>query len=211
MSHSKREGGPKSPRRTGSLHAGPSVNSRPLSSSATTSSRSEVNIAEDNITTNSADDDDKRSGEILNSVGSTSSLASPASLFSNNMSYTGQPSSLHALTPLTSSESSPPGKLPSPRSAKPTTEATHTAPTSYNPPTDIPNLSDAMTPVQTPPEERIPVLPTDGRYGLKLYYDPMLDPKFARLPKPLKQPHYKPIERKVCDNHNEYPRDVVVL
>jgi histone-lysine N-methyltransferase SETD1 len=53
-----------------------------------------------------------------------------------------------------------------------------------------------MTPVQTPPEERIPVLPTDGRYGQKLYYDPMLDPKFARLPKPLKQPHYKPIERK---------------
>jgi [histone H3]-lysine4 N-trimethyltransferase SETD1 len=199
-----------SPRRAGSLQAGSSVNPRPLPPSGTKSSRSEGFIAEDNNNINSTDNDGKRPGDILNGVESTSSLASPSSLFPNtrNMSYTGQPSSLHALTPLTSSESSPPGKLPSPRSAKPPHETMHATSASQNPPPADIHVSDTMTPVQTPPEERISVFPTDGRYGMKIIVDPMLNPRIA---KSSRQPHYKPIERKVCDIHNEHPQDVVVL
>jgi len=219
MLHQKRDGRHKSPRRAGSLHAGSSVHAHlptaaPIPSSAATVPRPEVNN-KGTGDIKSLNDEDGRSAEFVNGSSSASTLPSPASLFSNNhnMSYTGNPSSLHALTPLTSSESSPPGKLPSPRSSKPSTETICAPSAPYNlPDTDISHLSATMTPVQTPPEDRIPVLPTDGKYGVKIYYDPMLDPKFAKLPKTQRHhPHYKAIERKVRDNHTVYSKDAVVL
>ncbi|KAF2200817.1 hypothetical protein GQ43DRAFT_432186 [Delitschia confertaspora ATCC 74209] len=113
------------------------------------------------------------------------------------MSYLGQASSIHALTPLTNSDSSPPGKIASPLTAKPPNETMHPTAPSYNPAsTDLPStISHTITPVQTPPERRIPVLPTDGKYGAKIYYDPILDSKKG-LPKHDRKPHYKLIERK---------------
>ncbi|KAA8627314.1 protein containing SET domain protein [Pyrenophora tritici-repentis] len=64
----------------------------------------------------------RRPGELLDEVDSDSSAPTPpaSSILSapSTMSRSGHKHSLHALTPLTSSDSSPPGKLPSPRASK---------------------------------------------------------------------------------------------
>ncbi|KAF1974088.1 hypothetical protein BU23DRAFT_463003 [Bimuria novae-zelandiae CBS 107.79] len=95
------------------------------------------------------------------------------------MSYSGRAATLHTLTPLTSSDSSPPGKLPSPRSAKPSSETMHATATSHNAPSSAPakNGTDTITPVNTPPETKKSIWPADGNIGLKMLYDPQLDRK----------------------------------
>ncbi|KAF2178628.1 SET domain-containing protein [Zopfia rhizophila CBS 207.26] len=204
MQHHRHNRDNNSPRRTSSHHADSSVNSRPPQSALSSSRRREALSHVDSNTTNSPDDDDNRSGDLLNGVGSASSLASStSSAFSSNhsnMSYPGQ-TSLHALTPLTSTDSSPPGKLPSPRSAKPSNETMHatTAPLLHASSTDLPkSVTETMTPVHTPPETKVSVRPTDGKMGSRILYDPMLDPKNARLPKNerTRAPHYKEIVEK---------------
>jgi histone-lysine N-methyltransferase SETD1 len=58
-----------------------------------------------------------------------------------------------------------------------------------------------MTPVHTPPETRMSIFPTDGDLGLRVIYDPMLDPKTRRnkaLPA-----KYGAISVKVRDKHTK--------
>lgn len=181
-----------------------SVSARPRVPGATSAGAGEKHVTEGKSITYSPDSHGLRFGDLLDRAGSDSSTASSASsVFSvaNNMSYTGRNPSLHALTPLTSTDSSPPGKLPSPRSAKPAHEAmyatTHNAPSSAI----AKNATDTITPVHTPPDARISIRPADGKLGQRLYYDVMMDPnnkdqRAKRVP-----PKYTEIYDKVREGH----------
>ncbi|KAL6709737.1 histone methyltransferase set1 [Coniothyrium glycines] len=110
------------------------------------------------------------------------------------MSRSGHYTSLSALTPLTSSDSSPPGKLASPRSANPSYETMHATSSSRAAPSSAPNNAiNNITPVNTPPEMRISVFPADGVLGQRLTYDPLVDPKLDKKAKQSRGPKYTPI------------------
>lgn len=170
---------------------------------ALASSAAGENIRHDTYShTYTPNDHGPRSGDVLNSADSDSSIPSSASsVFSSTMSGPGRNPPLHALTPLTSTDSSPPGKLPSPRSAKPSHETmlatTLTAPLSAS----AKNATDTITPVHTPPEARISIWPADGKLGQRLNYDPMLDTKLDKKAKHSRGPIYKPILDKVREGH----------
>jgi hypothetical protein len=87
---------------------------------------------------------------------------------------------------LTNTDSSPPGKPLSPRSMNPADGTQHASSASYAAdPTDLPqNVDDTMTPVHTPPDERIQARPGPGEEkGEKIAYDPLLDYKLQSLPR----------------------------
>ncbi|KAF2750010.1 hypothetical protein M011DRAFT_475326 [Sporormia fimetaria CBS 119925] len=111
------------------------------------------------------------------------------------MTHPGRSAVVHALTPLTSTDSSPPGKLPSPRPFRPSHEPLHAnGDTQTAPPK---NDLFTMTPAQTPPEARIPTRPTDGRMGQRIIYDPLKDPKLDTNTKRRgKEPKYRDIIEK---------------
>ncbi|OCK75966.1 histone H3-K4 methyltransferase Set1 [Lepidopterella palustris CBS 459.81] len=193
MQHHKRKKADHDSRRAGSHQADSSVKSHSPSPALGQSSRRYANqdgiSAEGKTTTTSPDDDEIHhceSGDLLNGVGSASSLSSTvSSVFSSNQntmsSYPGPTNSLHALTPLTNTDSSPPGKTLSPRSAKLPDDTMHGATASpyIASSTDLPqNATEAMTPVHTPPEDRKQARPGSGEdKGEKIVYDPMLDEK----------------------------------
>ncbi|KAF2842648.1 histone H3-K4 methyltransferase Set1 [Patellaria atrata CBS 101060] len=142
--------------------------------------------------TTSREDDDppkSESGDLLNGVGSASSLASTvSSVFSsgghsapNMSSYPGATANVHALTPLTNNDFSPPGKTSSPHTIKPHNDAMYidntlsqdiaTANRSHS-------TSNAITPIHTPPEPNLQARPGPGEVkGFRLTYDPELDEK----------------------------------
>ncbi|KAF9730503.1 hypothetical protein PMIN06_001361 [Paraphaeosphaeria minitans] len=128
---------------------------------------------------------------------SISSITSSVLSASGTMSYPGRTASQHALTPLTSSDSSPPGKLPSPRSAKPPNETMHATAPPRNAPSSAlaKNGADTITPVHTPPETRKSIWPADGILGLKRLYDPSLDPKLDKKDKQKYKAKYAPIKQ----------------
>ncbi|KAF2876414.1 hypothetical protein BDV95DRAFT_483765 [Massariosphaeria phaeospora] len=149
-------------------------------------------------TTFSPDDNDNRPGIVLNSACSDGSLSSAASsVFSTTaMTHPGHHASLHALTPLTSTDSSPPGKLPSPRHAKPSSEPMHaTARSSHTAPSSVilNNAADTITPVHTPPDVRLSVWPADGKLGECLAYDPQQDSRLDKKTRQSRAPIYKQI------------------
>ncbi|KAE9974189.1 hypothetical protein EG328_003975 [Venturia inaequalis] len=100
---------------------------------------------------------------------------------------------MSALTPLTNAESSPSnGKMLSPRSTKRTyddmrngaSESPYLAPT-----TDTPGT---ITPVQTPPENRLQARPGPGVVkGLKITLDPVLDHKVSSKERKTLKPTYR--------------------
>jgi histone-lysine N-methyltransferase SETD1 len=152
--------------------------------------------------TTSPDKNGRRTDDLLSSAASNSSVpTSASSVFSTNMSHAARNPSLHTLTPLTSTDSSPPGKLPSPRHAKQSHE-TMDAP-SYQAPSSasVKNIADTITPVHTPPDVRISIWPADGKLGQRLNYDPMLDTKLDKKAKHGRGPTYKPILDKVREGH----------
>lgn len=160
----------------------------------TQSSQTSVEISnEDKPGIASRDEDEANrgeSGDLLNGVGSASSLASTnSSIFSTNpatmSSYPGV-STVHTLTPLTNADSSPPGKLRSPQHAKIPEEHTLSIhQTHLNAPTQIvQDVSKSMTPIHTPPETRLQARPGAGEVkGLKLIYDPDLDQSLRSAPR----------------------------
>jgi len=79
-----------------------------------------------------------------------------------------------ALTPLTNTESSPTGKIGSPRSLKRTYEHMQSGNASpYGAPAEA--APETMTPVQTPPETRVEARPgPEQSKGTKLVFDPAL-------------------------------------
>lgn len=147
------------------------------------------------------------SGDLLTGVGSASSLSSTASsIFSNsrqNMSYPGNISSIHALTPLTNTESSPPDKATSPRRSKTSNDhmsLTNTAIYSAPPPGALQHAApaEAITPATTPPQTRTQALPGPGEdKGITVVYDPALDPKLPSNERHKRKATYRPIPRDV--------------
>lgn len=162
----------------------------PSHNASSSDSRSEQ---KHNTFTSSRDEDDAHRGdseELLNGVGSASSLHSTvSSVFSNNQStdssYPGPTSSLYTLTPLTISNSSP-GKALSPSSNKALNEhASSASAIPHNAPlmsSTLPqDISGTMTPVHTPPETRRQARPGPGEVkGLMIRFDPMLDNKLSK-------------------------------
>lgn len=161
----------------------------------------------------SRDDNDSNKGEngdLLNGVGSASSLASTvSSVFShsgqpNMASYPGVSGQQHALTPLTNTDSSPPGKNLSPRSTK--APGDHMVLKSADPyaTTDATsnNVSETITPIHTPPEVQQQARPGPGEEkGSKLVWDPELDEKLQPKDKKRFKAKYKQFGQEVrCDN-----------
>lgn len=131
---------------------------------------------------------------------SVPSSASP--VFSPNaMSHAARHPSLHALTPLTSTDSSPPGKLPSPR--HPAQPHDTMSASSYSAPPSAPSkiAPETITPVHTPPDARISIWPADGKLGQRLSYDPVLDTKLDKKARNGRSSVYKPILDKVRDGY----------
>ncbi|KAF2099210.1 histone H3-K4 methyltransferase Set1 [Rhizodiscina lignyota] len=149
------------------------------------------------------DDDDSHkgdNGDLLNGVGSASSLASTASsVFShgaqpNMATYTGVSGHQHALTPLTNTDSSPPGKNLSPRSAKAPSDLMTLKSAELYATADVTsnNVSETITPIHTPPETHQQARPGPGEEkGSKLVWDPELDEKLSAKDKKRFKAKYK--------------------
>ncbi|KAF4534808.1 Histone-lysine n-methyltransferase [Lasiodiplodia theobromae] len=148
------------------------------------------------------------SGDLLIGVGSASSLSSTASsVFSSSsssrqtMSYPGPNTSIHALTPLTNTESSPPDKATSPRPSKTSNDhmsLTNTDTYSAPPPGASQNVApaEAITPATTPPQTRRQARPGPGEEkGFTVVYDPALDPKIPSNERHKRKATYRNIPR----------------
>ncbi|KAH7062274.1 SET domain-containing protein [Macrophomina phaseolina] len=148
------------------------------------------------------------SGDLLTGIGSASSLSSTvSSIFSSSsgsrqtMSYPGINSSIHALTPLTNTESSPPDKATSPRPSKIsndpmalTSTATYSAPPTGASQSAAP--AEAITPATTPPQTRKQAHPGPGEdKGFTVVYDPALDPKIPSNERHKRKATYRNIPR----------------
>src|SRR5690242_11232397 len=114
------------------------------------------------------------------------------------MSQSGQRITLQVLTPLTNTDSSPPGKLASPRSTRSSYDTMHKSATTRAAPSSAPaNGTDVITPVNTPPETRTSIFPSDGVLGQRMTYDPLLDSKLDKKARQSRPPTYKQILDKV--------------
>jgi [histone H3]-lysine4 N-trimethyltransferase SETD1 len=129
--------------------------------------------AEGPKTQNTADEVDSLPGDLLNGAGSASSTSTASSVFSSNQQPNpmtishGNP--IHALTPLTNSEFSPPEKLVSPSQ-----EILSVADREVK----VTSVSATMTPMRTPPSLHLSARPTGLVVkGCKATYDPELDKK----------------------------------
>jgi histone-lysine N-methyltransferase SETD1 len=137
--------------------------------------------------------------DLLNTVGSASSLSSTASsVFSTNLAvgaYNSTTANMASLTPLTNAESSPPGKPLSPLSGKRTFEQMQNgAVTSpyLAASADSRAVSATITPVQTPPEPNLQARPGSGVVkGSKLIYDPEIDQNLSSKERKKYKPRYK--------------------
>lgn len=204
--HSQHPRDPRDPRdrpsrRAGSRRADSSVTSYPPSPALTAPARSATATPGHHSYTPSPDDHERRAGGLLNVAAADCSSADIPSTMSN----LGPAASLHALTPLTSTDSSPPGKLASPRSTKPAHDTMHANTVSHTAPGSAPSSNAAaatITPVHTPPETRTSVFPTEGEFGKRLSYDPLLDAKLDKRSKSKVPAVYKPILVQVRDGYN---------
>ena len=117
------------------------------------------------------DSNDASSNELLNGVGSASSTSTASSVFSSNhlLSRHGATSHAHALTPLTTVDSSPPSKLISPSSAPTPLTVAATGDSSDV----VPEC--ALTPLHMPPTPRLPArAPGLTVKGSRAIWDPEL-------------------------------------
>jgi [histone H3]-lysine4 N-trimethyltransferase SETD1 len=120
-----------------------------------------------------ADEIDSLPGDLLNGTGSASSTSTASSVFSSNhysntMTFSHN-NALHALTPLTNSEFSPPEKLVSP---------TQEIEAGANKDVKVNSVGATMTPIRTPPSPHLSARPSGPVVkGCKATYDPELDRK----------------------------------
>jgi [histone H3]-lysine4 N-trimethyltransferase SETD1 len=149
-------------------------------------------------------------GDLLNGVGSASSLTSTASsVFSSNnngsatVGYKGLASDLHALTPITNAESSPPGKALSPRLANAYLEKVSLARSTNHDRREkdgIARGAATITPNSTPPQVRLQARPGPGEVkGFKTTYDPELDPKLSSKDKKKAKVRRETFGQEVCN------------
>jgi len=206
------DGGDKTLRRAGSLHANSSVRARDCAERRVFLGVTEAGTEQDNNNNNNnttaQENHDARRGDLLKSLASDSSLSSVASpVFSSSgtMPYPDRTASLHALTPLTSSDCSPPGKPPSPRSAKPSYETMHATSVSHHVPPNasLKTATDTITPVHTPPEARISIFPADGVLALRKIFDVNVDCKDGKIRKGHHAAHQKPKYATILDKVRE--------
>lgn len=139
-------------------------------------------------------------GDLVNSVGSANSLSSaPSSVFSHaqlDMSAYGTgtgASGPPTLTPVTNTESSPPAKMLSPRSAKRTYEQMQNGVSPHRAPdASSQNASETITPIQTPPDppKQARPGPKDVK-GIKCTYDPEVDEKLSSSDRKRYKARYK--------------------
>ncbi len=159
------------------------------------------------------DQDDRYStngdpGDLLNGVGSASSLTSTVdSVFSHNshsnpVIKTGSGAGFSSMTPLTNHESSPPERSYSPRFEKLTTDIKHVSTSGFNYHVEAIQLprstSVSITPIATPPQKSVRARPGPGELkGFKALYDPELDQKLAAKDKKKVKVRYKKIGEEV--------------
>jgi [histone H3]-lysine4 N-trimethyltransferase SETD1 len=129
--------------------------------------------ADDTKRSTTTDEMDSLPGDLLNGAGSASSTSTASSVFSSahqphSTTYPhGNP--LHALTPLTNSEFSPPEKVVSPL---------HEIDAGAGKDAKVASISATMTPIQTPPSFHLSARPSGLVVkGCKAIYDPELDKK----------------------------------
>jgi len=154
-----------------------------------------------------ADQDDRYStngdpGDLLNGVGSASSLTSTVdSVFSHNshsnlVIKNGAGAGFSSMTPLTNHESSPPERSYSPRFEKLTTNTKYVSTNGFNYHAEANHLprstSVSITPIATPPQNFVRARPGPGELkGFKAIYDPELDQKLAAKDKKKVKVRYK--------------------
>jgi histone-lysine N-methyltransferase SETD1 len=63
------------------------------------------------------------------------------------------------------------------------------------------HVTDTITPVNTPPETRISVFPTDGVLAKRLVYDPYPDTKLDKKVRHSKPAQYKTVVEKVREGY----------
>jgi len=144
-------------------------------------------------------------GDLVNSIGSASSLSSAASsVFSSNPStmptYGAGASGAPSLTPITNTESSPPTKTLSPRAAKRTYDQMQNGTSPYRAnDTSSHNATGTMTPIQTPPDppKQARPGPKDIK-GIKCTYDPEIDDKLSSADRKRYKARYKAFGAEVC-------------
>lgn len=145
-------------------------------------------------------------GDILNGVGSASSLGSSASSVFTRASYptmhtqTDTTGGLHTLTPLTNHESSPTRRSPTPSYQKLESTSKHVssrdAQSSVSNGLDAPPLLSSITPTPTPPTTRIEARPGPGEVkGRRIILDPELGPGKAQK---IKKATYRDFGAQVC-------------
>jgi len=185
----------------------------PVSSSYTASTHTNPQQVAD-FPNGTSDHEDKyhlngEGGDMLNGVGSASSLNSVvSSVFSNpthaeNGHLHGPGVGCLALTPLTNHESSPPEKMPSPRKngvhpAK--TQASDVRPGSFTQHNAAASPQWTKTePNLPPPSTRVQVRPGHGQAkGSKATYDPNVDDNLTPDEKRRSRPKYKKFGEEVC-------------
>lgn len=172
---------------TSSANSNTSQKAQPASLQHESAGHTNPGGTKDNTSHPSPGDDDiaqGESGDLLSGVGSASSLASNASsIFSNAPAMTSSTTSTTnpVLTPITSTEYSPPGKRSSsPRHTKTAHEHMPTATSASHAAASASSQHDtaSATSLHTPPEELKQALPGPGEVkGSKCIFDP--DLKFS--------------------------------
>ncbi|KAI9766528.1 MAG: histone methyltransferase set1 [Geoglossum simile] len=163
------------------------------------------------------DDNESVQGDILNGVGSASSHTSTvSSVFSATnhpatYSTAGGASNAHTLTPLTNTDSSPPGRAATPPSQLKTTNPNSIP--KYDPTYDCQAVDESadpaasMTPSYTPPPPR-PTARAEGKVvkGYKITYDPDLDRTATSKERKKRTPVYQEFGEEDDDEPPSDPR-----
>ena len=145
------------------------------------------------------DENDYAHGDLLNGVGSASSSSTTSSIFSSNhrtlgvVNHGGVLQST-TLTPLTNTDSSPPGLHKSPSHNKPDTILNNDMGTSSRTPDSNHRAPtpEALTPIHSPRSDRTQARPAKGEVkGIKAIYDPELDKKLSSKERKTRKVQYK--------------------
>ena len=148
-------------------------------------------------------------GDLLNGVGSASSSSTASSVFSNHhpteaISNGNGGILLATLTPLTNTDSSPPGRTDSPPKRAKQLSLTSINVPSEAPPvlpahTDMEQMSAALTPISSPRSGPSQARPGRGEpKGTKALYDPELDKKLNSKDKKSRKVQYTTFGEEVC-------------
>ena len=148
-------------------------------------------------------------GDLLNGVGSASSSSTTSSVFSNHhptevISNGNGGILLATLTPLTNTDSSPPGRNDSPPKRAKQLPLTSINVHNETPPilpahTDIEQMSAALTPISSPGSGPSQARPERGEpKGTKAIYDPELDKKLSSKDKKSRKVQYITFGEEVC-------------